>query len=198
LPSLDHRRSRQRSITTLGLASALLLATCGPIAVAASRTEASERKQKLEERRDVNANAERDAHELRVQIDELQAEAVDRGLLVTLDDAVFTTNDASLSSSGHRRLDTLAEFLKQHPERSVVIDGYAGEGNYRYDQALSKRRVDAVKAHLIRREIAPSRLNARTSSEALPEQDEDSATAPQPRRVEVTIEDPSASVTRSM
>ena len=196
--SLGHRRSRQRSITALGLASALLLATCGPVAVAAGHTEASERKQKLEERRDVNANAQRNAHELLVQMDELQAEAVDRGLLLTLDDTVFTTNNASLSSSGHRRLDTLVDFLEQHPERSVVIDGYAGAGNYRYDQALSKLRVDAVKAYLVRRNISPSRLTARVSSEALPDQ-EYSATPPQPlRRVEVIIEDPSVSVTSSM
>lgn len=198
MPSLGHRRSRQRSITTLGLASALLLATCGPISVAAAQTEASERKQQLEARRDANAQAQRNAHELRVQMDELQAEAIDRGLLLTLDDAAFTTNNAGLSSTGHRRLDTLASFLEQHPQRSVAIDGYAGAGDYRYDQALSKRRVDAVKAYLVRRGIASGRLTARVSSEALPDPD-DSATPPQPlRRVEVIIEDPAASVTNSM
>lgn len=47
----------------------------------------------------MNANAQRDANELRRQMDELQTEVIDRGWLLTLDDAVFTTNDADLSSS---------------------------------------------------------------------------------------------------
>lgn len=195
--SLNQRRSRQYSAAAVGLASALLLATYGPISVAAARTDASEQRQKLEERRDVNADAERSANELRRQMDELQAEAIDRGLLLTLGDAVFTTNDASLSSSGLRRLNALADFLKQHPKRSVAIDGYAGAGDYRYDQSLSKRRADAVKAHLIRQDIAPSRLTARSSGEPLRDL-EDSATEQQTiRRVEVIIEDPLASVPQS-
>lgn len=138
----------------------------------------------------MNASARRDASELRQQMDELQAEAIDRGLLLTLDDAAFATNDASLSSSGVRRLSALAGFLEQHPNRSVAIDGYAGAGDYRYAQVLSQRRAGAVKAYLIRQNIAPSRLTARSSSEP-PRDPEDSATEQQTiRRVEVIIEDP--------
>jgi outer membrane protein OmpA-like peptidoglycan-associated protein len=197
LSSLDQRGSRQRSAAAISLASALLFATYGPISVAAAQTEAGDRRQKLEQLRDVNADAQRDANKLRRQMDELQAEAIDRGLLLTLDDAVFTTNNADLSSSGQRRLNALAGFLKQHPKRSVAIDGYAGAGDYRYDQALSKRRADAVKAYLIRQDIAASRLTARSSSEP-PRDPEDSATEQQTiRRVEVIIEDPLSSVPQS-
>jgi outer membrane protein OmpA-like peptidoglycan-associated protein len=195
--SLKQRRSRQRSAAALSLASALLLATYGPISVAATPTDGSEQRQKLEERRDVNADAQRNANELRRQMDELQAEAIDRGLLLTLDDAVFTTNDATLSSNGYRRLNALADFLRQHPKRSVAIDSYAGAADYRYDQALSKRRADAVKAYLIRQDIAPSRLTARSSGEPL-QDPEDSASGQQTiRRVEVIIEDPLSSVPQS-
>lgn len=187
MSSLHHRRVRHHSAAALGLASALLLAASGSVSVAAAQTEASERRQKLVEMRDVNADAKRNADELRSQMEELQADAIDRGVLITLDDAVFTTNDATFSRSGHRRLIALAEFLKQHPQRSVEIFGYAGAGDFRYDQALSKRRADAVKAYLIRQDVAPSRLTARSSGEA--QQDhEDSASAL--RRVEVIIEDP--------
>jgi outer membrane protein OmpA-like peptidoglycan-associated protein len=189
--------SCQRSAAALSLAGALLLATYGPISVAGAQTEARERSQKLEERRDVNADAQRNASELRHQMDELQAEAIDRGLLLTLDDAVFTTNNASLSSNGYRRLNALASFLKQHPKRSVAIDGYAGAGDYRYDQALSKRRAEAVKAYLIQQDIAASRLTARSSAESLQDA-ADSATQQQTiRRVEVIIEDPLSSAPQS-
>ena len=194
--SLNQRRSRQCSAAALGLASALLLAASGPVSVAAAQTDGSEQRQKLEERRDVNAEAERNANELRRQMDELQAEAIDRGLLLTLGDAVFTTNDDSLSSSGHRRLNALAGFLKQHPKRSVAIDGYAGAGDYRYDQALSRRRADAVKAYLIRQDIAPSRLAAR-GGEALQDHEDAGSEQQLLRRVEVIVEDPLTSVPRS-
>ena len=197
MSSLD-RRSRPPSVTAPALAIALLLATTGPGTVAAAQIDASAQKQKLEERRDANADAQRNAHELRVQMDRLEAEAVDRGLLLTLDDVEFTTNNTVLSSSGHRRLDALASFLKQHPRRSVEIAGYAGTGDYRYDQALSKRRADAVKAYLLQRDIAPNRVTAPARGQA-PLHEEDSAIRQQPlRRVEVIIEDESASVTSSM
>jgi outer membrane protein OmpA-like peptidoglycan-associated protein len=192
LSSLDQRRWRQSP--TAAFILALLLATYGPVSLAAAQTDAGGRRQKLEELRDVNADAQRDASELRRQMDELQAEAIDRGLLLTLDDAVFTTNNTELSSSGQRRLNALAGFLRQHPKSSVAIDGYAGVADFRYDQALSKRRADAVKAYLIRQDIAPSRLTARSSGEPL-QDPEDSATEQQTiRRVEVIIEDPLSSV----
>lgn len=194
MSSLDQRRWRRRSAAALSLASALLLATSGPISAAAAQTDGSAQRQKLEELRDVNAGTRADADELRRQMDELQAEAIDRGLLLTLDDAVFTTNDATLSSNGYRRLNALGSFLRQHPNRSVAIDSYAGAADYRYDQALSKRRADAVKAYLIRQDIVPSRLTARSSSEPLRDP-RDSATEQQTiRRVEVIIEDPLSSV----
>lgn len=151
---------------------------CGLISVAAAQTGATEQRQKLEHLRDVSADARRNADELRRQMDELQAEATDHGLLLTLEDAVFATNDVGLSSTGRHRIDALPLFLDQYTQRTVAIDGYAGVGGYRYDQALSKRRADAVKAHLEQRGIASRRLTARGNSQAL--QDNGSASHQQP------------------
>ncbi|GFE85193.1 OmpA family protein [Steroidobacter agaridevorans] len=182
MPSPD----RHLPVAALALAGAVLLAVCGPVSVADSQTEANEQRQKLEHLRDVNAQARDNATELRREMNELQAEAIDRGLLLTLDDALFTTNAVRLSIPGHRRVEALAEFLEQHPERNVAVDGYAGAGNYRYDQALSTRRADAVRTYLLRRGIAANRLTARGAD--LPQDDDDFA--PRQRRVEVIIEDP--------
>lgn len=183
MPSPDCRLP----VAALTLAGAVLLAVCGPVGVADSQTEAHQQRQKLEHLRDVNAQARDNATELRREMNELQAEAIDRGLLLTLDDALFTTNAVGLSIPGHRRLEALAEFLEQHPERNVAVDGYAGAGNYRYDQALSTRRADAVRTYLLRRGIAANRLTARGADS--PQDDDDFA--PGQRRVEVIIEDPS-------
>ncbi|HEY0683038.1 MAG TPA: OmpA family protein [Steroidobacter sp.] len=183
---------RRRSAIALGISSAILLAACAANSTAAAQSEARDQKQKLEHRRDVNADARRDADRLRHEIDELQAEAIDRGLLLTLGDALFTTNDATLSRSGLYRLNALAGFLENYPERAVTIDGYAGAGGYRYDLALVKRRAEAVKAYLVQQGIAPSRFTVRGNRAALP--DDGSAPAQQPlRRVEVIIENSSTS-----
>ena len=82
----------------------------------------------------MNADTRRNADELRLQMDELQAEATDHGLLLTLEDAVFATNEVGLSSAGHRRIDALGAFLRQHPERTVAIDDHAGVPEYRYNR----------------------------------------------------------------
>lgn len=183
MPSPD----RRLPVAALALAGAVLLAVCGPVSVADSRTEANERRRKLEHLRDVSAQARDNAAELRREMSELQAEAIDRGLLLTLDDASFTTNAIGLSIPGHHRLDALAEFLERHSERNVAVDGYAGAGGYRYDQALSTRRANAVRTYLMRRGIAPNRLIARGNADS-PQDDGDFA--PLQRRVEVIIEGP--------
>ena len=184
------RRWRRRCATAPGVASAILLATCASSGVAAAQSEDHEQRQKLEHLRDVNADARRDADRSRHELEELQAEAIDRGLLLTLEDALFTTNDATLNRSGQYRLNALAGFLENYPERAVAIDGHAGAGGYRYDLALVKRRADTVKAYLIEQGIAASRLTVHDQAAAL--SDEVSAPARQPlRRIEVIIEEPS-------
>lgn len=184
MPSPDHRLP----VATLALTGAVLFAVCAPVSVATPKTEAEQR-QKLEHLRDVSSQARDNATELRSEMNDLQAEAIDRGLLLTLEDALFTTNAVELSIPGHRRLAALAEFLERHPERNVAVDGYAGAGNYRYDQSLSTRRADAVRAYLIRQGIAANRLTARGNGNSL-QNDDFAASEPRQRRVEVIIEDP--------
>jgi outer membrane protein OmpA-like peptidoglycan-associated protein len=63
-------------------------------------------------------------------------------------------------------------------------------GNDDYNQALSMRRADAVKAYLTRQGIASNRLSASGKGESSPVGDNGSAaTRRQNRRVEVIIED---------
>lgn len=196
MPLIYHRRFRKHSRAALALGSALSIATVsGPISFAAAQDDASEQKQKLEHLRDVNADARRSSDELRHQMDEMQAEATDQGLLLTLDDALFVANGVGLSSSAHQRLDALARFLEQHPERTVTVDGHAGADGLRYDHGLSRRRADVIKTYLIERGTASSRVTMRGNGKAL--QGYESARDQRgQRRVEVLIVDPLTSVPR--
>lgn len=175
----------------LALAGVTVLAIATSLTAAEPEIAANEQRQKIERLRDVNAEAHHNATQLQGDIDNLQAEAIDRGLLLTLDDALFATNAVGLSLPGHRRLAAVAAFLEQHPERTVSVDGYAGAGNYRYDQALSARRAEAVKAYLIRRGVAANRLTVRGQDEGPQDQDVE-ADQPQQRRVELIIADASS------
>src|SRR5687767_7289226 len=69
-----------------------------------AQAEADGQKQELEEMRIVNVDARRNAKQLQLQILGLQAEVIDRGLLLTLDDVLFAGNSVRLSADGGERL----------------------------------------------------------------------------------------------
>ncbi len=141
------------------------------------------------------SDAQRNSLELQKQIEDLQAEATDRGLVLTLGDVLFATNTAELNSGSGNRLGKLAGFLNQYPERTALIEGYTDStGSDGYNQALSERRADAVKSYLVGQGIESNRLIASGKGKGSPVADNTSATGRQQnRRVEVIIENAVAS-----
>ena len=125
------------------------------------QAEADEQKRQLEEMRNVNVDARRNALQLQRQIVGLQAELVDRGLLLTLDDVLFAGSSARLNAAGVERLDLLASFLEDHPYRTAQIESSAAcRASAGYDATLSQRRAVAVARYLMLRGTAPSQLAA--------------------------------------
>jgi outer membrane protein OmpA-like peptidoglycan-associated protein len=176
---MAHRQSYLGPAATL----LLLLATC------ASASEAEQRRE-LEEMRDVNADARRNALQLQRYIDALQAEVIDRGLLLTLDDLLFAGNSARLSADGSERLDELARFLDAYPYRSAQIESSAVcRASVGFDALLSQRRAVAVAGYLTRRGIAAARLSARSKQSSLEDEDCDAPRLHRNRQVIVIIED---------
>jgi outer membrane protein OmpA-like peptidoglycan-associated protein len=125
------------------------------------QAEADEQKRQLEEMRDVNVDARRNALQLQRQIVGLQAEVIDRGLLLTLDDVLFAGSSARLNAAGIERLDLLASFLDDHPYRTAQIESSAACGaSAGYDATISQRRAVAIARHLLLRGTAPTQLSA--------------------------------------
>jgi outer membrane protein OmpA-like peptidoglycan-associated protein len=138
--------------------------------------------------RGATADAQNSAAELQRQIDELQAKVTDRGLVLTLGDVLFASGTANLNSSDNH-LAKLAAFLNKYPERTTMIEGHTDSvGSDAYNQGLSQRRADAVKAYLVAQGIDGTRLTASGKGEGSPISNNGSATGRQQnRRVEVII-----------
>ena len=193
--------SSGRVRTAIRLVSVLLLASGASAPAAAhdieavdkrtiAQAEADEQKRELEEMRIVNVDARRNAQQLQRQILGLQAEVIDRGLLLTLDDVLFAGNSARLNADGSERLDELASFLDDYPYRGAQIESSAAcKASAGYDATLSERRAVAVASYLVQRGIASARLSAgSTRKSSSVDHDCDANSLRRNRQVLVTIE----------
>ncbi len=74
--------------------------------------------------------------------------------------AVYFAYDRSTVGVSERpKLDTLAEYMKQNPAYSVVIEGHCDErGSAEYNRGLGERRALAVRDYLVNLGISESRL----------------------------------------
>lgn len=126
---------------------------------------------------------------LQAEIDQLKATPTNRGLVLTLGDVLFDTGKAELNPGASRKLDQLAQFLSEHPDRRVQIDGFTDSvGSDAFNQELSRRRADSVKSALLTRGIDASRIGTQGYGKAFPvANNNDSGGRQLNRRVEVVI-----------
>jgi outer membrane protein OmpA-like peptidoglycan-associated protein len=126
---------------------------------------------------------------LQAEVDQLKATPTPRGLVLTLGDVLFDTGRAELNPGAARKLDQLAQFLNEHKDRRVQIDGFTDSvGTDAYNQELSQRRADAVKAALLSRGVDASRIGTEGYGKAYPvANNTDSGGRQLNRRVEVVI-----------
>ncbi|MCK7550671.1 OmpA family protein [Marinobacter goseongensis] len=131
-----------------------------------------------------------EAEELQRQIDTLEAEATERGLVLTLGDVLFATGSAEIQGGSNRNLENLVHFLDQYPDRQVLIEGHTDNvGSAQFNQNLSRQRAESVRRFLTGRGIDSQRLTVSGFGYERPIANNDNATGRQQnRRVEVIIE----------
>lgn len=134
--------------------------------------------------------SEKAAEELRRQIDRLEAEATERGLVLTLGDVLFATGSADLQGGSNRNLEKLVDFLNTYPDRNVLIEGHTDNvGSAQFNQNLSLQRAESVRQYLTDHGVQNGRLTVSGLGLERPVASNDSPTGRQQnRRVEVVIE----------
>jgi outer membrane protein OmpA-like peptidoglycan-associated protein len=142
------------------------------------------------------AEAARNAEKLQMQIDALEAEATDRGLVLTLGNTLFATGRSDLNLGDTASLDKLVVFLDEYPDRNVAVEGHTDDvGSVEMNQTLSQHRADSVRSYLMQQGIQSRRVTALGLGETQPIADNQSQSGRQQnRRVEVIIENPLAAV----
>src|SRR5690606_21166040 len=114
----------------------------------------------------------------------------ERGLVMTLSGIVFETDKAALKPGAMDNIDRLAKFLKQHPERTVRIEGHTDStGSAEHNLELSRQRAEAVRDELVARGISRDRIQTIGRGETTPIASNQTAAGRQlNRRVEIVIQ----------
>jgi outer membrane protein OmpA-like peptidoglycan-associated protein len=137
-------------------------------------------------------SAETAAAILAAQLAELHAKQTERGMVVTLGDVLFNTDQAVLTSGGMSTVQKLGQILADNPDRSVLVEGFTDStGSTAHNLELSQRRAEAVRNALIQMGISGNRIQTRGYGEAYPVASNATAGDRQlNRRVEIVLSDP--------
>lgn len=169
----------------------------------ASQREAEASRQQseiLQQQSDISQQEAREAEmrasQVEEQLKELNAKKTERGLVITLGDVLFDTNKAVLKSGSTSSLKKLADFLKEYPQRKVQIGGYTDSiGSAEYNEELSGRRANAVRAALLEMGISGDRISTHGYGEESPVASNDTPAGRQMnRRVEIILSDDNGNI----
>lgn len=157
-------------------------------AMAAERRAQKALSKAQKQRREAEQARQR-AEELAQRVNKLEAQQTERGLVLTLGDVLFDFDKATLKPGGERAVNNLYTFLKEYPERRVMIEGYTDNvGPAEYNKQLSRRRANAVRKALMEKGIRSMRIQIRGYGERYPvASNSTEAGRQQNRRVEVVI-----------
>lgn len=155
----------------------------------AERTVADAAEARERAQREAEARAREAAAALQ-RIDEVAVKEEARGTVVTLSGQVlFASGQANLLPSAQRRLDDVAQALRNSPNL-LVIEGHTdSRGSERINDQLSYRRAQAVRDYLASRGVSADRIRAVGLGESRPIAENASPEGrANNRRVEIVIE----------
>lgn len=141
-------------------------------------------------------DAEGRTRQLEALLAEMAARKSERGMVITLGDVLFDTNQSQLRTGGIRSVEKLAAFVKQYPQRSLMIEGFTDSvGSDSRNQQLSDERAGAVRTALLGMGVGSERMTSRGYGESYPVAGNDTpAGRQQNRRVEIVVSEDGGSI----
>jgi outer membrane protein OmpA-like peptidoglycan-associated protein len=96
-------------------------------------------------------------------VQEKQIVSIQKDRIEIKDKVYFDTNRTTIQKRSFKLLDQVAKVILEHPElEKVWIEGHTDErGSNQHNAELSQRRAEAVREYLIKKGVAPQRLEAR-------------------------------------
>lgn len=112
--------------------------------------------------------------------------------LVMPSDITFAFDDSSLNPAFMPSLNQLAQTMKQYDKTTIVVAGHTDAvGSVEYNNRLSERRADSVRAYLVGQGVAAHRVQIVGYGKAMPLADNSTeAGRAKNRRVQITINAP--------
>jgi outer membrane protein OmpA-like peptidoglycan-associated protein len=161
-----------------------------------AQSDATRSQALLQSRTQQAQSAQARAQQLEQQLQELQAQRTDRGLLVTLGDVLFATGRAQLTPGAESRIAQVARNVQQNPGQTVRVEGHTDStGSSQTNLRLSEERAFTVRDALVRYGVDPRQVEAFGLGQAQPVADNNSPAGRQAnRRVELIISDPEGRV----
>ena len=162
----------------------------------AERQAANEAQLGAQAARQQAQDAEARTRMLEAQLADMEAKKTARGMVITLGDVLFDTNQAQLKSGGIRNLQKLAEFVRQYPQRKMMIEGFTDStGSDVRNQELSEQRANSVRSALLDMGVSNERIMTRGYGPAYPVASNDNAAGRQlNRRVEIIVSDENGNI----
>jgi outer membrane protein OmpA-like peptidoglycan-associated protein len=128
--------------------------------------------------------------QLRTQLNViLETRETARGLIVNLSDVLFDTASSSLKPGAREKLARVSGILVSHDGLRLAVEGHTDSvGTDAYNQGLSERRAESVRAYLVDQKFTATSVGATGFGEGQPVATNDTATGRQQnRRVELVV-----------
>ncbi len=163
---------------------------------AAAQAQAQSAQAQTQSAEAATREAQARAAALQAQLTDLAAKQTERGMVITLGDVLFGTDQARLTADGTRTVRKLADVLANNPKRTVLIEGFTDStGGAAHNMELSQRRAEAVRNALLEMGVGRERVATRGYGEAYPVAGNDRAADRQlNRRVEIVLSEEGAAI----
>jgi outer membrane protein OmpA-like peptidoglycan-associated protein len=142
------------------------------------------------------ANAEGRNAQLEAMLNDLHAKQTERGMIITIGDVLFGTDQANLTPDGMATVRKLATVMQQYPNRTVLVEGFTDStGTVAHNQELSERRASSVASTLTAMGVPRERVAMRGYGPSYPVAANDTANNRQMnRRVEIVLSNEGAAI----